>query len=213
MISWKPLGRRSIRNIFTIREEKHKEYLHNAGCKSLSLDFNKSNKNSKQCSSLQDRNIDKNEPKETNNQFPWASATCAIARDSMVNGIDEEWLWQGHGNFKVFHFSGARISDINQYIIPIIKKQPDYLILDVETDDASTSTSKKIADDILMLESNISKQLPSCGTVLSSSIIRHDDRKANLAIPKFNKHLSALQSECFENNSIVHYILEGNNYI
>ena len=104
-----PLRRRSTRNIFTIKEEKHKEYLHNAGCKSLSLDYNKSNKNSKQCSSLQDRNIDKNEPKETNNQFPWASGTCAIVIDSMVKGIDEKWLWQGHGNFKVFHFSGARI--------------------------------------------------------------------------------------------------------
>ena len=53
-----------------------------------------------------------------------------------------------------------------------------------------------------MLKSNISKQLPSCGTVLSNAIIRHDDGKKNLAIPKFTKHLSALQSDCFENNNI-----------
>ena len=61
----------------------------------------------------------------------------------------------------IFHFSGARIEDMNQYIIPTIKKQPDYLILHVGTNDATTNTSKKIVDDLLTLESNISKQLPS----------------------------------------------------
>ena len=74
----------------------------------------------------------------------------------MVNGIDEKRLSKKHGNVKVFHFSGARIEDINQYIIPIIKKQPDYLILHVGTNDATTNTSKKIVDDLLILKSNIS---------------------------------------------------------
>ena len=43
----------------------------------------------------------------------------------MENGIDEKRLPKKHGNITVFHFSGARIEDINQYIIPIIKKQPE----------------------------------------------------------------------------------------
>ena len=63
--------------------------------------------------------------------------------DSMVNCIYEKRLSKKHGNVKVFHFSGARIEDINQYIIPIIKKQPDYLILHVGTNDATTNTSNK----------------------------------------------------------------------
>ena len=42
-----------------------------------------------------------------------------------MKGIKEKQLPQKHGNVKVFHFSGARIEDINQYIILIIKKQPD----------------------------------------------------------------------------------------
>ena len=125
-----------------------------------------------------------------------------IVGDSMVNGIDEKRLSKKHGNVKVFHFSGARIEDTNQYIIPIIKKQPDYLILHVGTNDATTNTSKKIVDDLLILKSNISKQLPSCRIVLSKPIIRHDDGKANLTIRNVNKHLSALQSECIENDNI-----------
>ena len=82
-----------------------------------------------------------------------------------------------YGNIKVFHFSGARIEDINQYIAPIIKKQPDYLILHARTNDATTNTSKKIVDDLLILKSYISKQLPSCRIVLSKPILRHNNGK------------------------------------
>ena len=103
--------------------------------------------------------------------------TCAIVGDSVVNGIDEKRLSKRHGNVKFFHFSEARIDDINRYIIPIIKKYPDYLILHVGTNSATTNTSKRIADDLLTLKSNVSKQTPSCRIVLSKPIILHHDGK------------------------------------
>ena len=80
--------------------------------------------------------------------------------------------------------------------------QSDYLILHVGTNDAATNTFKRIVDDLLMLKSNISKQLRSCRVVLWKSIIRRDDGKTTLMIRSGNKHLSTLQSECIENNSI-----------
>ena len=150
----------------------------------------------------QDRNVDKKKPKETNNNPLLPLGTFVIVGDSMVNGVNEKRLSKTHGNIMVFHFSGPRIEDISQYIIPIIKKQPDYLILHVGTNDAKTNTSKKIVDDLLILKSNISKQLPSCRIVLWKPIIRHDNGKANLAIRNVNKHLLALQSECIENDNI-----------
>ena len=125
----------------------------------------------------------------------------AFGADYIVNRIDEKQLSKKHGNVKVFHFSRARIEDINQYIIPIIKRQPDYLILHVGTNDATTNTSKKTADDLHILKSNISKQRPSCRIVLSKPIIRHNG-KANLTIRNVDKHFSALQSECIENGNI-----------
>ena len=84
----------------------------------------------------------------------------------------------------------------------IIKKQPDNLILYVGTNNATTITSKKVVDDLLMLKSNISKQLLSCSIALSKPIIRHDDGKANWTIRNINKHLSDLQPECIKNNII-----------
>ena len=35
----------------------------------------------------------------------------------MVNSIDEKRLSQKYGNVKGFHFSGARIGDLNHYIM------------------------------------------------------------------------------------------------
>ena len=72
-ISHNPSKRNIDDQLKTIREENHKECLHNVGRKSPSLENNKNNKNSKQCDNLQDRNVDKNQAKETNNK-----SLCAI---------------------------------------------------------------------------------------------------------------------------------------
>ena len=79
--------------------------------------------------------ITNNDINDRDNQCRWPSGTCAIVRDSMINGIDEKRLSQKFDNVKVFHFSGARIEDLNHYIVPIIKNKPDYLILHVGTND------------------------------------------------------------------------------
>ena len=52
-------------------------------------------------------------------------------------------------------------------------------------------------DDLLVLKSNISKQLPSCRIVMSKPIIWNYDGKANLTTHNVNKHLS----ECTENGN------------
>ena len=82
IISHEPSKRNIDDQLKTIREEKHKEYLHNAGRKSPSLENNKNNENSKQCDNLQDRNVDKTQPKEANNSL-WSLGTCVIVGDSM----------------------------------------------------------------------------------------------------------------------------------
>ena len=48
---------------------------------------------------------------------------------------------------------------MNHQLMPIIAKQPDYLILYVETNDATISTSSKFIDDLPMLKCSILKQL------------------------------------------------------
>ena len=75
----------------------------------------------------------------------------------MINEIDDKRLSQKFGDVKVFHSSGARIEDLNHYIVSIIKNKPDYLILQVGTNDATANSPRKNVDDLLMLRTNISK--------------------------------------------------------
>ena len=119
----------------------------------------------------------------------------------MVNGIDEKRL-RKHGNATVFYFSDARINDMNHYLMPIIAKQPDYSILHVGTNDATTNTSRKIIDGLLMLKSNILKQLPNCRVLVSKPTIRIDHGKANLTLYNINKHLETLDLEYMVNGNI-----------
>ena len=58
---------------------------------------------------LQDRNLARNEYKETTRKSHWASSICVIVGDSMVNSIDKKRLSLKHGNVEIFHFSGAGI--------------------------------------------------------------------------------------------------------
>ena len=125
------------------------------------------------------------------NQQSMSLGACAIFGDSTANGINEKRLPQKQCNNKAFHFSRAQIEDNNHY-----------LILYAGNNDSTINTSKKTADDLLMLESNVSKTLPSCINVLPKPIVWYDAGKANLTISNINKHLPALQSECIENDNM-----------
>ena len=184
-----------------IREEKHQEYLLSTGCKSPSLENTNNSENTKQFCDPQARKENLNETAEINKEFQWPSGTCAIVGDSMVNGIDEKKL-QKNGSAKVFYFSGARINDMNHHLMPIIAKRPDYLILHVGTNDATTNTSRKIIDDLLVLKCHILKQLQNCRVIVSKPTVRIDHGKANLTLRNVNKHLETLNLECIENGNI-----------
>ena len=112
-----------------IREETHKEYLKNTSRKSPSQEnivietHEKNDRDNEQPNDTHDSNEVKSEQEERDNQFCWPSGTCAMVGDSMVNGIDERRLSPKYGNVKVFHFSGAKIEDLNHYIVPITKNK------------------------------------------------------------------------------------------
>ena len=113
----------------------------------------------------------------------------------MINDIDEKKL-EKHGNVKLFYFSGARINDMNHHLMPIIAKWPDYLVLNIGTNDSTTSTPRKIIEDLLMLKFNIFKQLPNCRVIVSKPTVQIDHGNANLTLLNVNKNLETLNLEC-----------------
>ena len=114
-----------------IREEEHKKYLRNTSRESssqqnIATETNEMNDKTNEQPNDTHNKITNSDINDRDNQCCWPSKICAIVGDSMINRIDEKRFSQKFGNVKVFHFSGARIEDLNHCIMPIIKNKPDY---------------------------------------------------------------------------------------
>ena len=71
-----------------------------------------------------------------------------IAGDSVVKDV-KGWLLSRHKYVKVYSFSGADTTDMNDFIRPLLKKRPDEVILHIGTNNlASTLSPEQIVDEI-----------------------------------------------------------------
>ena len=75
-----------------------------------------------------------------NNQFPikergvWPRNTILITGDSMLSNINERTLSRKYKT-KIRSFPGATVSDMFDYIKPLLKKRPDKIILVIGAND------------------------------------------------------------------------------
>ena len=83
---------------------------------------------------------------------PFPKGTCLIVGDSMLAGIDENRLKTGKHKVKVRYFPGARTDDMYDYMKPLLRKLPDYIILHIGTNDALDNTLKEILDKVRKLK-------------------------------------------------------------
>ena len=77
----------------------------------------------------------------------WWKGTCASGGDSVLNGIDERRILKIHP-VKVRFFPGAPIKDMYYYLIPILEKKPEHLILHIGASDAAKSSYQQIVNDL-----------------------------------------------------------------
>ena len=67
----------------------------------------------------------------------YPDGTNSIAGDSIINCIIEEIINKKDRPAKVRNFLGARVADMEQYLIPIVQKKPSYIILHPGINDAN----------------------------------------------------------------------------
>ena len=132
---------------------------------------------------------------------PFPRGTCLIFGDSMLAGIDENWLETGKHNFKVRYFPGARTDDMYDNMKPPHRKLPDYIILHIGTNDALDNTSREILDKVLKMKTYIQKELPKCKITISTPIKRHDHGKASLSISHLSMKFKDLSISIADNSS------------
>ena len=138
-------------------------------------------------SEVSDENCTINEASPKEIKHTWPADTCVIAGDSIITGIDEKRLSKNR-LVKVHDFRGATLADINHYIISILKKKPDVIILHAGTNDSVSRTSCEILDDLLQLKSAITKTLPNCQVFFSQPTLPVDNGKAALTLHRLNEH-------------------------
>ena len=99
-------------------------------------------------------------------------------------------------------FRGATVDDMKHYVIPLLRKEPRFIIIYAGKNDAPFLTSRKILDYLITLKSFITDKLPNCKVVISTPTLRTDDGKAALTVSQLINHLLQLDIDIIDNRNI-----------
>ena len=89
----------------------------------------------------------------------WPKGTCVVIGDSMVTGIDEHKM-SSKRLIKVRSFPGAATcSHMYYYLVPILKRKLEHVILHVGTNGVAHYEGTEIVDKLLELKSFIAELL------------------------------------------------------
>ena len=98
---------------------------------------------------------------------------------------------------KVRAFSGSKINNMSSYIDPLLKKEPDYILLHVFTNDAPYKSLE--FTEVLRLKSCIKNALPGVIVILSQPTMRIDNAKV---APSICDKLDNLNIYVLDNSNI-----------
>ena len=81
----------------------------------------------------------------------------------------------GNRKIKVRYFPGAKIKDINHFVIPLLEKKPENITLHLGTNDGRYKSDTDILTDLIELKDFILEKSPSCKRItLSTPTVRND---------------------------------------
>ena len=106
-------------------------------------------------------------------------------------------------------FPGATGDDMYHYLVPLIQKQPDNIILHAGTNDAFSCNSSEIVNNILKLRSFISQKLPNANITLSKLIMRSDTAAGKVTIEEVSKQLNDFDFDIIDNRNLSREHLNG----
>ena len=125
-----------------------------------------------------------------------------------MKGIDERRM-SSKRVIKARKFPGATISNMYHYLIPLLEKKPDYLILHVGPNDGINYEGKEIVDKLLQLKSFIQEKLPTANVMLSKPIMRVDVKQRENVVTDVINKLSELDIDIIDNGKLAKNHLNG----
>ena len=130
---------------------------------------------------------------------PWPTGTICILGDSMLCNLEEARMGN---NVKVRFHRGGIVEDMFDHVNAILKRKPTYIILHVGSNNTMTQNPKTIVDNIIKLKDYIESRLKTCTVIISSLIMRNDNKKANNTTMRVNVMLYKLNLQMVNNDNI-----------
>ena len=88
---------------------------------------------------------------------------------------------------KVRNFPGATINDMKFFVVPLLKKKPDTVIIHVGTNDGPHFTPDEMFKNMKELRLFIKKMVPAAKIVISSPALCVDKANSDINNKKFAK--------------------------
>ena len=104
-----------------------------------------------------------------------------IAGDSIIQNI-RGWSLSKANKVVVKSFPGATTEDMEDFIKPILRKEPDNIIIHVGTNDVKAQEPRLTAEGIVNLALQIEGDAPNTNLTISGLTTRADDKEGNVSI-------------------------------
>ena len=101
---------------------------------------------------------------------------------------------------KVRPFPGAYVDDMYDYLSPLLRKKPSYIVLHIGCNDSPHKTAKQIFKEIMELKAYIESILPTVKLYLSCPLLRLDGARANLTLRQLGFEMKSLPNVIINNN-------------
>ena len=118
----------------------------------------------------------------------WPKNTVLITGDSMLT--------------KFRSFPGARVSDMFDYLKPLLRKKPGKIILVIGAKDVERNSAQTIMSEIRALTQFIHESIPHCHVVISEIFKRTDKKNLNGTINEYNKMLKTINCDTLRQQNI-----------
>ena len=125
-----------------------------------------------------------------------------ILSDSMLKGMDDERLSNQNYEIRRYCHGGCTIKCMLSHVNKLMQCKPEYVLLNIGTNDCVNNTSDEVLKELLSLKEHIEKKLPSTTVIISLPTVRMDSAKANVIIRNLNTKLKKLNMLHLDNANL-----------
>jgi lysophospholipase L1-like esterase len=115
-------------------------------------------------------NVNKNTTSSPKSSQSPSKKVTVVAGDSILKHVEGWRLSNASNHVVVKSFSGATTSDMEDFLRPVLRKEPNKIILHIGTNDINYQTAQTIAEGVLNLGIQITQDSPTTDIVISGKV-------------------------------------------